>query len=305
MNVLVLACLTDGTGNAVTARRIATHLEGQHRVTLVDTCEIGGLAALRALAAREGVERVVAVHALLAGPFARRLGLPYVLVLGGTDLYEPAHELHRREMADAVAGAETVVAFGDANAARAGALWPSAPGKTVVIPQAVDVSGASDFDVRATIGASSTDRVFVVAAGIRAVKDPAFLAEAFAAWRAQDPAVRMVVIGPVLDEGFAPACLARLAAAGVDYLGGLPRPDLLAALRDADAVVNTSVSEGMCGVLLEAMALGTPVFARANAGNAALLEDGVDGVLFETPEAFVAAASADVDGLSERGAPPR
>jgi len=33
--VLVLASLTEATGNAVTARRIARHLEGRHHVHLV------------------------------------------------------------------------------------------------------------------------------------------------------------------------------------------------------------------------------------------------------------------------------
>ena len=42
----------------------------------------------------------------------------------------------------------------------------------------------------------------------------------------------------------------------------------------ARVVLNTSTSEGMCNSLLEAMLVGTPVLARANPGNAALLGHG-------------------------------
>lgn len=298
MNLLVLACLTEGTGNAVTARRIAGHLATAHRVTLLDTCAVHRRSDLEAVIRRDRIERVVAVHALLAGPFARRSGLPYVLVLGGTDLWEPAHALHEREMAAAVAGAEALVAFDAIGAARAEARWPSARGRVAVVPQAVDVSDASDFSIREHLGLADDDRLFVLAAGIRDVKDPAFLAEAFAAWRREDPRAHLVVIGPVLEPAFAPGCLARLEAAGVRYLPALPRPDLLAALRDADAVVNTSKSEGMCGVILEAMALGTPVFARDNAGNAGLVEHGTTGLRFATPEGFLTLARASVGALA-------
>jgi glycosyltransferase involved in cell wall biosynthesis len=40
----------------------------------------------------------------------------------------------------------------------------------------------------------------------------------------------------------------------------------------ATAVVNSSISEGICGVLLESMALRVPVLARGNAGNQALVQ---------------------------------
>merc|ERR1711959_708815 len=71
------------------------------------------------------------------------------------------------------------------------------------------------------------------------------------------------------------------------YCGALPRTELHAAMLAADAVLNTSISEGMCNSLLEAMLLGTPVIARNNLGNAALISDGVTGLLFDTPAELV------------------
>ena len=61
----------------------------------------------------------------------------------------------------------------------------------------------------------------------------------------------------------------------------------------ARVVLNTSTSEGMCNSLLEAMLVGTPVLARANPGNAALLGHGdAIGLLFETEDELVQRAEA-------------
>lgn len=61
----------------------------------------------------------------------------------------------------------------------------------------------------------------------------------------------------------------------------------------ARVVLNTSTSEGMCNSLLEAMLVGTPVLARTNPGNAALLGHGdAIGLLFETADELVQRAEA-------------
>eukprot|EP00045_Choanoeca_perplexa_P010235 m.102962 g.102962 ORF g.102962 m.102962 type:complete len:87 (-) comp15204_c0_seq6:1437-1697(-) len=56
----------------------------------------------------------------------------------------------------------------------------------------------------------------------------------------------------------------------------------------ATAVVNSSVSEGVCGVLLESMLLGVPVVGRRNAGNSALIQHEVNGLLYDTPTEGIA-----------------
>ena len=60
--------------------------------------------------------------------------------------------------------------------------------------------------------------------------------------------------------------------------------------------VRLQISEGMSGVLLEAMSLGVPVLARNNAGNATIIEHGRTGLLFGTPGEFVVLARALVEG---------
>jgi glycosyltransferase involved in cell wall biosynthesis len=61
-----------------------------------------------------------------------------------------------------------------------------------------------------------------------------------------------------------------------------------AALHDADIVLNCSLSEGgMANSVLEALAFGRAVLASDIEGNRSLIEDGVTGLLFTGPDAFV------------------
>ena len=59
---------------------------------------------------------------------------------------------------------------------------------------------------------------------------------------------------------------------------------LLAAIREADVLLNSSLTEGMANVILEAMALRVPVLARRNEGNCSLVGSQQElGFLFTTP----------------------
>jgi glycosyltransferase involved in cell wall biosynthesis len=59
----------------------------------------------------------------------------------------------------------------------------------------------------------------------------------------------------------------------------------------SDVVLNCSLSEGgMANSVLEALALGRAVLASDIPGNRSLVEDGVTGLLFGTPEELAAKA---------------
>jgi hypothetical protein len=287
-NVLVLAALTDATGNAVTARRIASHLEGPRDVVLVDANTATG-EGLGAIVTDRDVGAAVGVHALLAGPFLRGLGLPYALVFGGTDLYEPAHELQQSQMARAVAAAVRLLAFSPENRARAEWMWPGVAGRVDLLPQAVELpEPTTHFSLRARLGLSLRDIVVLLPTGIRKVKDPLHTVEALGVWHALHPSVHLVVVGAVIEREYAEGAIAQLSdRPGVHYLSAISRAELVAAMREADVVLNSSLSEGMCGTVLEAMAVGTPVVARRNAGNEALVVHGHTGLLYDAPSELV------------------
>ena len=292
-NVLVLAALTNATGNAVTAARIAQHLEGRYDVTLVDA-NTASARSLRDTVAAKNVRAAVGVHALLAGPFLRALDVPYALVFGGTDLYEETHELQSSQMSRAVARASSLLAFSPENRARAEWMWPSIAGRVRLLPQAVELTApAKGFSLRARLGLGPKDVVVLLPTGIRKVKDPLHTVEALSVWHALSPNVHLVVVGAVIEPDYAEVALAEMTdRPGIHYVSALSRPELLAAMAEADVVLNSSLSEGMCGTVLEAMALGTPVVARRNAGNESVVVHGHTGLLYDSPNELVHWVSA-------------
>ena len=96
----------------------------------------------------------------------------------------------------------------------------------------------------------------------------------------------------------------------VDLLGALPRPETRRLQAEADVVVQPCRDgktglDGIPVVLMEAMALGTPVVSTRFASIAELVEDGVTGLLVEPGDAeglaaAIEASLADRDGSQER-----
>jgi glycosyltransferase involved in cell wall biosynthesis len=85
-----------------------------------------------------------------------------------------------------------------------------------------------------------------------------------------------------LDEG--------VMGAGVMYHRAVPHEELVHLMKHSFALVNSSLSEGMCGSLLEALALSVPVLARAAPGNLELIRHKRTGLLFNSPQECVALA---------------
>jgi predicted glycoside hydrolase/deacetylase ChbG (UPF0249 family) len=195
--------------------------------------------------------------------------------------------------------------------------------RLVVIPQAVDISGVAGQWLRTRLGIAPTDLLLLLPSGIRPVKDPLFLVSEYLSWhqsvaetrgfaelgdrgKGQDelpsPPVSaprsswFVIIGGARDDATLAAVHknmpdtmdgsgARGGAGGLVYLPPVSHGALLAAISEADVVLNSSRTEGQCGAILEAMALGTPVLARRNEGNCDLIGDCEDrGGLFTTAQ---------------------
>lgn len=330
--VVVLASLTPSTGNRVTADRIAAALGA----TTLSVTSAADPAALGAALGARGARLVVGVHAYRAGRLLLGCGVPFVLVLGGTDMNVHLHEETKRPtIVAAVEAAIAVVAF---NAELLDLLLravPAARPKAHLVPQAVasplftpapaapepavapryqssfgSARAATADERRAVRGAlrlSEGETLLLLPAGVRPVKDVLFLAEAVAAWRARQDAhygardglggrVCLRLVGPCLDEEYAASVGSALAAlepgGAVQYVGPLPREQLHLAMGEAAVLLNSSVSEGECNSILEAMLLGVPVVARANTGNASLLTHGETGMLYETAEEAVLAVRA-------------
>ena len=77
----------------------------------------------------------------------------------------------------------------------------------------------------------------------------------------------------------------------LEYLGALPRVELIRRIQEADLLVLPSLAEGFGLVIGEAMALGVPVLASTNTGGPELINNGVEGWCV---------SPRDADALAER-----
>ncbi|XP_012518853.1 PREDICTED: glycosyltransferase 1 domain-containing protein 1 [Propithecus coquereli] len=139
---------------------------------------------------------------------------------------------------------------------------------------------------------ADTLHVFLLICGLRQVKDPLYLVDAFSVLPLRRHLTPIVKHSEV-ETHFVDPVLTREVkakvqrAAGVRQIGELPQEDLHAAVKNCFAVVNSSVSEGMSAAILEAMDLQVPVLARNIPGNAAVVKHQVTGLLFSDPQEFV------------------
>ncbi|HEY9194602.1 MAG TPA: TIGR03088 family PEP-CTERM/XrtA system glycosyltransferase [Methyloversatilis sp.] len=123
------------------------------------------------------------------------------------------------------------------------------------------------------------------------VKDYPTLVSAFidAASQPGGDRLRLVIVG---DGGARESCQRMLDEAGLAGQAWLPgeRSDIAELMRGFDLFVLPSLGEGISNTILEAMACGLPVVATRVGGNPELVDDGVNGRLFEPGD--VAALSA-------------
>ncbi|MGA2014072.1 MAG: glycosyltransferase [Solirubrobacteraceae bacterium] len=112
------------------------------------------------------------------------------------------------------------------------------------------------------------------------------LAAAFAAARAQEPRLQLVLAGGGPEE----AALRDRLGDGATFLGWLAGHDLAQAYASADAFLFASRTDTFGQVILEAQASGLPVVAVDEGGPASLIADGETGLLAAPePDALAAA----------------
>lgn len=278
-------------GNAVTAARIVSCLlsSGQEAEALP-------VSMLATRIAEGGVALIHALHVLKSGlasaEMARRLNIPYCLTFTGTDLNSAAEtEVGRKRMVDVLSGARAVVVFHEPAARLATKLFPWLGDRLHVVPPGVTMLQEGALPQRLRLSANGF--VFLLPAGLRAVKRPIFAVEPLARLRAEGCTdVELVLAGPVLEEAAYEAVVeACRRHPFVRYLGAVPHCAMGALFRRADVVLNTSVAEGLSNAVLEAMILGRPLLVAANEGNrAAVGEDGEAALLFSDEASFLAGA---------------
>jgi glycosyltransferase involved in cell wall biosynthesis len=269
VHLVVRPGLPPTSGNVVTARRLCAGLAAAGLESRVIDADV-----LDAEASPGPDEVVHALHARWAGLPALNWApcSPVVWTFTGTD-FDGGELDALREGARRV---RALVVFHDEAAAEVRRALPEAAHRVRVIRPGVELPGGVEP------GTPRGDRgvLFLLPAGIRAVKAPDLAVAAVAAVRQAGLEARLQVAGPARDPAFHNGFLTRLAPVPfAAYLGEVPPEGMGRLYAQADVVLNTSRAEGLSNAVLEAMASGRAVLATDIPGNRAAIRHGSDGWL--------------------------
>ena len=279
------------TGNWITAARLQQGLEARGHA--VSVCETDG--APRPIAAAVAAfhpELVLLLHAWRSGrPWLESgAALPYAVLLTGTDVHAGMTDPTQAPVIEAVLQrAAAILSQNHLTVAALRHARPALAARIHYLPAGV-VLGSAPFPLREQLAVAPDELLLLCPAGIRPVKGVLELLSMCDPLVDEGRRLRLACCGPILEADYGQRFLEAVAArTWAAYLGSIPPEAMPAALCQADVIVNNSSSEGLSNALAEAAALGRPIVARAIPGNAAVVNEGVNGLLYADEDGFRAA----------------
>jgi len=233
--------------------------------------------------------------------------IPYSVTVHGPDEFDEPRQI---DLAGKIADAKFVVAISDYGRSQLcrwvdPALWH----RIVVVRCGVDLAA---FAPRGDEAAAPGDVArFCCVARLAPQKGLPILVEAMKRLRGQGRAVHLVVIG---DGPLRPQLEDEIARAGLDsqieLLGSRDGAAVAAQLRAADAMVLPSFAEGLPVVIMESLAVGTPVVTTFVAGIPELIDQDCGWLVppasaDRLAEAMIAATEAGAERRRAMGAEGR
>jgi len=151
-------------------------------------------------------------------------------------------------------------------------------GQALVIPNGIDIGGFRDITPtpRSELGIPENAFLWITVGRFDPQKDHVTLLDAFALSGGGTQHLLLVGDGPLRED-----VTGRLGELGLEnrvHLTGV-RDDVPALLATADALVMSSLCEGLPNVLMEAHSAGLPVVSTDVGGVREVVEDGVSGLL--------------------------
>lgn len=222
---------------------------------------------------------------------SRRLGLPLVVKLHGSDLNSLRGDAQRLPfLRQVLCQAQAVVAVSPSLAQAAREL--GAPAERLhLVPNGVDQDLFRPADPQAArreLGLPLAGPLLVYVGWLVPVKGPEKALQALAL----TPGAHLAVVG---DGPLRPALMALARELGigerVTWAGGQPHARVARYLAAADALVLPSLSEGEPNAVLEALSCGRPVAASAVGGVPGLVAEGLQGALAPPGDAPALAAA--------------
>lgn len=297
--LIVLPRQERATGNEVTAERHRVGLVALGHQIEVARAALDDAASLRAVAANFAPDVVHLLHAYRSGrPWleAGLEGIPSLVTLTGTDINGGISTPEEGPMIRRVlAAARRIIGQNPLTVERLRREFPALADKIAYLPPGIILGTAPapfNRDDLAPLGGI----LFLHPAGLRPVKGNRELLDLFDPLAAEGLPFSVAFCGPALDPAYSSDfCTAVARRPWARYLGVIPPEAIPATLRQVDVVLNNSQSEGIPNALIEAAALGVPMLVRDIPGNAAVVEEGINGLLYHDAASFARQARALMD----------
>ena len=236
--------------------------------------------------------------ACAAVALAQEVGVPCIATARGSDVnvlpQDPAIAATLRTW---LPRARRRLAVSQALAARLAALLQVPTERIVVVPNGVDTERfhpGPQAAARAALGLPGSGRLVLAVGRMVPIKRFDLLLRAFAALPGAD--VRLAIVGDGPERAALTALMASLGVTDrVILLGERPPQQVAEAMRAADLFALTSDNEGWPNVVMEALAAGLPVVARAVGGVPEIVTAAQGQLVAEgTPAAFGAALAREL-----------
>ena len=275
-------------GNITTVNRISHFLRKSGEDVLVLSADALSLAEMELQLISFSPQLIHGFHAHYCGGLTRRLAkrldLPFIITITGSDLHDPLLRDHS-DTVRAIEAAQSVVCFGVSESAKLVSYFPQVAYRVTVIPQGVEMLPVTATD---RFGIKEDAFVLLLPAAFRQVKQIEFPLQELEPLAGRFPDMQLVISGGIIDQDYAANIRSILCDAPYAvWLGEIPRERIGALYTRADVVLNCSHSESMSNTLLEAMALGRPVLASDIPGNRTLVRHEDTGLLYQDKESFL------------------
>ncbi len=279
------------TGNWVSAQRQQKGLQALgHDVHILEAGE--SIQQLQGVIEESAPDVVNVMHAFRSGKqwlACRQAGrIPMAVTLTGTDVNHGLADLEQGPtILTVLTQAQAVITI---NALTTMALQRSYPDLALRLHHVAPAfdPGNEPYSLRQNLDTPQDCVLFLHPASIRPVKANLELLEMFEPVVSAGPSCRLVFCGPMLDIDYGRHFLKAIKhRPWARYAGEIQVSAMPAAMRDADIIINNSISEGFSNTLYEAACLGTPILAKDIPGNVVAFASGRQGLLYDTPQRFV------------------
>ncbi|WP_282171376.1 glycosyltransferase [Cytobacillus firmus] len=271
-------------GNTVTVQRISDNLN-----KLGIETEIINITDGSKLSSLPKADIVHGFNAYRFGHFMKGLREKperYVITMTGTDLNIDLHDPVKKTLViQTIINAEAIHVFDEEAKLELAGEVPEAKDKISVIHQGTVILSEACADYKKEHGTF----LFLLPAGIRKVKNIPFAIEKLKVLYEKNHRIRLWLAGPIIEEeeGNIVKTLGDKNKEWVQYLGQIPHHHMGELYRQADAVLNTSHSEGQPAAILEAMEYNLPVLAANNLGNRNIISHEETGLIYTNPVEFL------------------